>query len=95
MPVSGGNKTVGDAVYPLQNFFFNRSEIQQKGKELLKTKPLSQILNLATNDVLYGDIRSVTLKQRNITIEKVSGEKLGYAFMDPEYDEEVKRLFRF
>ena len=94
VPITGGNKIVGETDYVPQNFFFNRGELRQKGEELLKTNSLPQILKLATNDVLYNDIKTLTLKQTQIIIEKVSGEKLSYVFMDREYIDSLKQLFQ-
>ncbi len=93
VPITGGNKIVGETDYVSQNFFFNRGELKQQGEELLKTNSLSQILKLATNDVLYNDIRILTLKQTQIIIEKMTGEKLSYVFMDREYIDSLKQLF--
>jgi len=93
VPITGGNKIVGETDYVPQNFFFNRSELRQQGEELLKTNSLSQILKLATNDVLYNDIKILTLKQTQIIIEKTTGEKLSYVFMDREYIDSLKQLF--
>ena len=94
IPISGGNKIVGKTNYVSQNFFFNRGEIKQKGEQILKTNSLSQILKLATNDVLFRDIKTVTLKQTKIIIEKVTKEKFGYVCMDREYIEPLKKLLR-
>lgn len=95
IPVSGGNKIVGNVNYVTTNFFFNRGEIREKGEEILKTNSLQQITKLATNDVLYKDIKTVTLNQTKIIIEKLSGEKIGYMLMDIEYIEPLKKLLRF
>ena len=93
VPITGGNKIVGETNYVPQNFFFNRGELRQQGEELLKANALSQILKLATNDVLYNDIKLLTLKQTQIIIEKMTGEKLSYVFMDREYIDSLKQLF--
>jgi len=95
VPVSGGNKIVGETDYVSKNFFFNRGEIRQKGEQILKTNSLPEILALATNDVLYSDIKRVTLEQMKITIEKMNGERLGYVFMDEEYIKPLKELLQF
>jgi hypothetical protein len=96
IPVSGGNKIVGDTDYVEQNFFFNRAEIRQKGEEILKTYSLSQILRLATNDILYRDIKTLTLKQNHqIIVEELAGQRISYSFWDKEYFDSLKRLFRF
>lgn len=92
VPVTGGEKVVGETDYVTNNFFFNRGEIRQNGEELLKTNSLSQILKLTTNDILYQDIKSLTLKQMQIIIEKITGEKLSYVFMDKEYLDPLKHL---
>ncbi len=94
VPITGGNKIVGETDYVPQNFFFNRGELRQQGEELLKTNSLSQILKLATNDVMYNDIKLLTLKQTQIVIEKTTGEKLSYVFMDREYIDSLKQLFQ-
>lgn len=93
VPITGGNKIIGETDYVTQNFFFNRGELKQKGEELLKTNSISQILKLATNDILYSDIKMLNLKQTQIIIEKMTGEKLSYVFMDREYIEPLQRLF--
>jgi hypothetical protein len=82
IPISGGNKMVGDRDYVDQNFFFNRGEIKQKGEEILKTNSLPEILKLATNDASFQDIKSVILKKGQIKIEKKNGEKLSYGVMN-------------
>ena len=94
VPITGGNKIVGETDYVPQNFFYNRGELSQKGEEVLKMNSLSQILKLATNDVLYNDIKTLTLKQTQIIIEKTAGEKLSYVFMDREYIDSLKQLFQ-
>ena len=94
VPMTGGNKIVGNVDYVLQNFLFNRGEIKQKGEEILKTNSLPQILKLATNDVLFNDIKALSLPKGKIIIEKISGEKLGYAFMDLEQFDLLKQLLQ-
>jgi hypothetical protein len=93
VPITGGSKIVGKTDYVPQNFFFNRGELRQEGEEILKTNSLPQILELATNDVLYSDIKTLTLKQTQIKIEKLTGEKLSYVFMDRDIDS-LKGLFQ-
>jgi hypothetical protein len=95
VPVSGGNKIVGETDYVSQNFFFNRGEIREKGEQILKTSSIPQIVNLATNDVLFRDVKIITLNQTKIIIEKSNGDKLGYVFMDREYIEPLKKLLQF
>lgn len=97
VPITGGNKIVGETNYVYGNFFLNRGEIRQKGEELLRTNSLPQILKLATNDVLYTDIKILTLKKTQIIqiiVEKTTGEKLRYIFMDREYIDPLKQLFQ-
>lgn len=95
VPVTGGNKIVGDRDYVTENFFYNRGEIREKGEDLLKTRPLPQLLEFATNDILYKDIKSVTLKQTKIIIEKNTGKKIAYLFMDREYIDTVRNCLQF
>jgi hypothetical protein len=95
IPITGGDKIAGKTDYVSQNVFFNRSELRQKGEQILKTNSLARILNHASNDVLYKDIRTVTLKHTQIIIEKFAGEKISYVFMDREYIESLKQLFKF
>jgi len=94
VPLPGGNKIVGGMDYVPQNFLFDRGELKQKGTELLETKTLPQILKLALNDVLYKDIKALTLNQGQVTVEKLSGEKLSYVYLDKEYFEPLKKLFQ-
>lgn len=95
IPLSGGNKVIGNTEYVSQNFFFNRGELRQKGEQIIKTNSLSEILSLATNDVIYNDIKTLTLKPFKIIIEKSNGGKLAYTFMDKEYTDLLKRMFKF
>jgi hypothetical protein len=95
IPVTGGNKVMGSTDYASTNVFYNRQEIREKGEKILKTNSISQILKLATNDVLYSDIKILTLKKgMQIIIEKLSGEKIGYTSMDREYSEPLKKLLK-
>ena len=96
VPVSGGNKIVGEVDYVQNNFFYNRSEIRQKGEQMLKTMGLTQILSYAMNDFLYSDIKLVTLKgNAQIIIEKNNGEKYSCTFLDKEYAEPLKKALSF
>jgi hypothetical protein len=97
VPVAGGNKIVGEINYAEKNYFFNRGEIRQKGESIIKANNLPQILELATNDVLYKDIKTLTLKTKNlrIDIEKLNGDKLSYIFMDKEYIDHIRELSQF
>lgn len=95
VPVTGGNKIVGERDYVTENFFYNRGEIREKGEDLLKTRPLPQLLEFATNDILYKDIKCVTLKQTKIIIEKNTGKKIAYLFMDREYIDTVRNCLQF
>jgi len=95
VPVSGNNKIVGEIDYGSQNFFFNRKEIREKGEQILKTNSLSKIIDLATNDVLFNDIKTITLNKTKIIIEKLNGDKLGYLFMDREYIEPLRKILSF
>lgn len=89
--ITGGNKIVGQTDYVSQNFFFNRGELRVAGEAVMQN-PLSEIVKLATNDVLYNDIKTLTLKQMQIVIEKLNGEKVGYMFMDREYMDLLAKL---
>jgi hypothetical protein len=95
VPVSGGNKIVDETDYVSLNFFFNRAEIREKGEEILKTSSISEILNLAINDVLFEDVKRITLNKTQLIIEKSNGEKLGYVFMDRENIEPLKNILSF
>ena len=94
VPVTGGNKIVGNTNYVHNNFFYNRGEIKANGTELLKTNTLEQILDLALSDVLYEDIEILTMQYTQINIQKRSGEKMNYYYMDKEYTEVFKEVFR-
>jgi len=91
VPLSGGNKIVDGVDYVQQNFLFNRGELRREGEEILKRGSLSKILELAINDVLYESIKTLTLNYAQITIEKITGEKLRYAFIDKEYADSLKK----
>jgi hypothetical protein len=94
IPVSGGNKIVGGTDYVTTNFMFNRGEIRQKGEAIIKRQDFSQILSLATGDVLWTDIKTLTLKKGRIDIEDVTGQKFIFLFRDREYIELLKQLIR-
>lgn len=94
VPVSGGSAVVGDRQYTPDNFFFNRGEIRNKGEEILRTNTISKVLEITKNDVAYGDIKHLTLKNTKIVIEKFSGEKLSYFFMDKEYIAPLSKVLR-
>lgn len=95
IPVSGGDKIIGKISYVPQNFLFNRAEIKEKGEQIIKTNSLQQVIQLTTNEILYRDIKTVILKQTKIIIEKLSGDKLEYVFMDREYVEPLKKILSF
>jgi hypothetical protein len=94
VPVTGGNTIVGGVDYGLLNFSLNRAAIRRKGEELLRTLPVARILGFATADILYRDIATLALKQTRIKIRKIDGEELGFVFVDTEYIEPLKKLFR-
>lgn len=93
VPVTGGDKIVGEVDYVSQNFFFNRAEIKEKGEALLRTNSLAQILNFVTREVLFRDIKEVRLKKMKIFIELLTGETLCYTFFDKEHIKSVKDGF--
>lgn len=92
VPVSGGNKIIGGTDYVQYNFFYNREEIRQKGKELFEEKPIKNILVYAIDDVSYNEIKKLTLNKTLILIEKVNGEKFQYLFLDKEYIDIIKDI---
>lgn len=94
VPLAGGDKMIGKTDYVNQNFLLNRSELKQKGTELIQSN-MSKIIDFTRTDVLYNDIKKVTLKNRKIIIEKNSGEKLGYFYIDAEYDDVLIRVLKF
>ncbi len=90
--VTGGNNIVGDVDYAQQNFFFNRGELIKKGQQVLRTSTVPQLVKLATNDVLYTDIKTLTLKPFKLIVQKLNGETFSYGFMDPEHNTQLPRL---
>ena len=91
VPITGGNNIVGNTDYVEQNFFFNRGEIREKGEALLRDNSIEQILGYTKKSASYEDIKVLTLKYTEIIIEKNSGEKMGYMFLDKEYIDVIKK----
>lgn len=85
VPMTGGDNIVGGINYVTSNFFYNKKELLTNGKELLRTHSLPQILQLVKKEVSYEEIKTVILKENNLIIEKITGEKFGYFFMEKEY----------
>lgn len=92
VPMTGGDKVIGSNDYTMENMLFNRSEIVQKGEELLKNNSISQMASLVRNEVLYKDIANLTFNKFIININKVNGEKLRYAFLDKEYADILNKI---
>ncbi|MDD3175071.1 MAG: hypothetical protein PHU51_01185 [Candidatus Nanoarchaeia archaeon] len=93
VPVAGGNKIIGDKNYVQENFFFNRGAIREEGAKLIK-KGLNNLIKYTIEDVLYVNLKSFTLNQTKIIIEKQDGRKLGYVFMDKEFIEPLKKSLK-
>ncbi|MFH1649162.1 MAG: hypothetical protein ABIA93_01290 [Candidatus Woesearchaeota archaeon] len=85
VPVTGGDRIVGQTDYVTKNFFFNRSEMRKKGEEIIKTLPMNEMLKLAVREFRYDQIRSLRLKNTQLIIEETSGKRSGYLFMEKEY----------
>jgi len=85
VPMTGGDNIVGETNYVMNNFFYNKKELLTNGEELLRTQSLPQILQLVKKEIPYEEIKTVILKENKLIIEKTSGEKFGYFFMEKEY----------
>lgn len=85
VPMTGGDNIVGETNYVTNNFFYNKKELLTNGEELLRTQSLPQILQLVKKEISYEEIKTVILKENKLIIEKTSGEKFGYFFMEKEY----------
>ena len=85
VPMTGGDNIVGETNYVMNNFFYNKKELLTNGEELLRTQSLPQILQLVKKEISYEEIKTVILKENKLIIEKTSGEKFGYFFMEKEY----------
>ena len=57
---------------------------------MLRTQSLPQILQLVKKEIPYEEIKTVILKENKLIIEKTSGEKFGYFFMEKEYLNVIK-----
>lgn len=76
------------------NFLHNRREIKNKGKQILDTLTPLEILQYKKNEILYDDIKLISLKNMDINIEKNNGERLKYTFLDKEYVDNLRHLLR-
>ena len=85
-------KVLDGTDYTMMNFIWNRSEISDKGKEILKINSISQILPLVRNEVSYNDISSLVFNKFIINIKMSNGDKLRYGFMDKEYTELINKI---
>lgn len=90
VPMTGGDNIVGETNYVINNFFYNKKELLTNGEELLRTQSLPQILQLVKKEIPYEEIKTVILKENKLIIEKISGEKFGYFFMEKEYLNAIK-----
>ena len=90
VPMTGGDNIVGETNYVVNNFFYNKKELLTNGEELLRTQSLPQILSLVKKEISYEEIKTVILKENKLIIEKTSGEKFGYFFMEKEYLNVIK-----
>jgi len=90
VPMTGGDNIVGETNYVMNNFFYNKKELLTNGEELLRTQSLPQILQLVKKEIPYEEIKTVILKENKLIIEKTSGEKFGYFFMEKEYLNVIK-----
>jgi hypothetical protein len=90
VPMTGGDNIVGETNYVTNNFFYNKKELLTNGEELLRTQSLPQILQLVKKEIPYEEIKTVILKENKLIIEKTSGEKFGYFFMEKEYLNVIK-----
>ena len=88
--MTGGDNIVGETNYVMNNFFYNKKELLTNGEELLRTQSLPQILQLVKKEIPYEEIKTVILKENKLIIEKTSGEKFGYFFMEKEYLNVIK-----
>lgn len=92
LPLSGGDKVIGDINYVDRNFLFNRAEIVEKGEELLKTGSFEKMLELTKYDILYKDIKRFILTKYSIKIETLDGRSFAYFFLDKKYNELLSKI---
>lgn len=93
IPVTGGDKVISGTDYTMTNFIWNRSEVAENGKEILKSNSISRLSPLIKNEVSYKDIKLLIFNKFIINIEMTNGEKLRYAFMDKEYSDIINKIF--
>ncbi len=63
---------------------------------MFRTKQLPQILEYATNDFLYSDIKQIRLaKKIQIYIDTIDGKKYSCFFMDHEYRDQLIKALQF
>ena len=75
-----------------EDCFSHLAEIREKGSEMLKARPLSEVVRHGTRDFAYGDIRQATLKGVVLGLEFNGGGKASYFFMDRAYAETLKNI---
>lgn len=93
VPVTGGDNIINEVNYASQNFFYNRSEIIKNGQELLNNNSLAELTKYALRNILFTDVKTLTMKYSLLTIEMLDGDKVGYVFLDKEYIEPTKMIF--
>ena len=95
IPVPGSNKIVDGAIYSDMNFFWNRGEIKEKGRQILENTSLEEVIKQYGIDAIsFDEISNLTLKKMQFTILTNTNRKYKYLFMDKEYTEPLKQWLR-
>lgn len=99
VPVSGAGMVIGDMDYTVQNMLFNRSELRQKGTEMLAKNTIEQILSEhIIRSLPYTMINSVEIKSYSILVACTDGTSLEYLIIDRDYlstlQQSLKDIFK-
>jgi hypothetical protein len=92
VPVDARSRSTKETGAPPEDCFSHLAEIREKGSEMLKARPLSEVVRHGTRDFAYGDIRKATLKGVVLGLEFNGGGKASYFFMDRAYAETLKNI---
>jgi len=92
IPVLGGNNIIGDTTYSTADFFWNRSEMKEKGLQMIEHMSLGDIAKqYGMRDFVYSQIEKIVLKKMEIIITTLNGQETAYLFMDAEYVDPLKK----
>lgn len=95
IPIPGSNKIVDGAAYSDMNFFWNRGEIKEKGRQMIEKMSLEEIVKqYGIGGISFDEITSLTLKKMEFFILTNANQKYKYLFMDREYIEPLKQWLR-